>query len=483
MSAFTVKKTITSEEKPPVKAQELAVSGSPTKVVDAGMRTALLKDTTKRVQSTVTKENLELLYRIDGLTFRIVQKYKEKILGYGYVLKDGTAESRKLCDAFCKNIGLSEIMDQVINDIFVTGNGNAWTELGYSKDGLSIVKLKTINPKSGMDYIRNADGDIEYDNTITPVGYQMTGSFGYPEMKWYKSHIEAENKTVWTADADEDGRDRIAHWTLITNGETCEGISPLEPVYKACMIRMNLEDTVGNAAFRSMSLAAYVGSENEDPMTVTDEQLDGVKNKLQSIDQDTVWAFRRNVELKDFPIPDIRNYERLLYYLADLQSSGAGIPLSLILEPADASSRGEMTDKKSELMDSVKNFQSILSLQIRENLFKRLLRTKNKPEESAPFIRFNITEPTMALSTARRLSTYARYGLLTPSIDVEQWIREQENLPPVSEENKKEINKIKESKMRPPTKQVVPTTNQEKKTVNKKGPREDPTAEDEEDNN
>lgn len=472
MSAFKVKKTLLQpvNNPPPKKEQTLAVSGGPNRQVGADMRTSLLKDSNKRITSTVTKENLELLYRIDGLTFRIVQKYKEKMLGKGYMIKEGTEEARKLCTKFCESVYLIRVLDQIINDIFVTGNGNAWTELGYSKDGTNILKLRTVNPKSGIDYIRSPEADILYDKNIDPIGYEMAGQYGYPTMKWTEHSISAGQEIIWrpTSETD-DGRDRIAHWTLINNGENGDGISPLEPTYKACMIRMNLEDTIGNAAFRSLGLAAYVGSATEDPMTISDEQLDDVKNKLQSVDQDTVWAFRRNVQLSAFPIPDIQNYERLLYYMADLHASCAGIPIGLILEPASSATKGDIEVKESEFMDSVVDFQDILAVQVRENIFKRILKANGKPEDSAPYIKFNVKETSMALSTARRLSTYARYNLLTPSTDLEAWIREQESLPMITSENEDEIKKIKADKMKPPVKTALPTANMQK-TVNKKSP-------------
>ena len=416
--------------------QELAVpisSRTRRDEVGPGIRSLALKDASKRIDPTVSKSQLELLKRIDGLTFRIVQKFIENIIGESYVIKGGSDRGRTLCEAFCKKIDIRFLTSLIVDDIFATGAGNAWTELGYTPNGKDIATVTIINPKSGMDFIRNQDKDIVYDNTLRPTGFQLGGNLGYPKMEWREADIKVDNKVVWTPKPGEDGRDRIAHWKFIGSGDEL-GISPLEPTYKAAVIRLNLEDTVGNAAFRSLAVAALVGTEGENPMNVTDEQLNSVRDKLRDLDQDTVWAFRYNVKLVDLPVPDISKYSELMYYFADMEAAGAGVGLALILAPMERGYRGDIADKREDFMDSVKHFQEILSYQIRENLFKRLLKARGQRPDNAPNIIFITKDAGIALSKSRRISTYARYELLTPDPDLEAWIREQEGIPPLPDD-------------------------------------------------
>jgi len=172
-----------------------------------------------------------------------------------------------------------------------------------------------------------------------------------------------------------------------------------------------------------------VGTECENPINVTDEQLNKVRDKLRDLDQDTVWAFRYNVKLVDLPVPDISEYSGLMYYFADMEAAGAGVGLALILAPMERGYRGDIADKREDFMDSVKHFQEILSHQIRENLFKRLLKAKGQRSDNAPEIVFITKDSGIALSKSRRLSTYARYDLLTPDPTLEAWLRQQEGLP------------------------------------------------------
>ena len=397
--------------------------------VGVNIRSLQLSDESKRKEAQVSKEQLETLYRIDGLTFRIVQKYIEKMVGAGYVLKEGSERGRGLCEKFCKAIDIEYHASEIIRDIFITGAGTAWTELGYTEAGTNIVTMKMINPKSGIDFLRDKDGDILYDDHLKPLGYKLGGNLGYPKMVWKEDSIVVHEEAVWAPKKPgDDGRDRIAYWKLVGTG-TEEGMSPLEPSYKASLVRMNLEDTVGNAAFRSLIVAALVGDEDQPAMSVTDAQLNSVRDKLRDLDQDTVWSFRRNVKLVDVPTPDVSNYEKLMYYFADLATSGSGIGLALILQPVDRGYRGDIEIKQEEFMESVSLFQDRLSFQVRENIFKRLLKARGQRPENAPIIHFRGKESGIALSTSRRLSTYARYKLITPDPVLEAFIRDQEGLP------------------------------------------------------
>jgi len=382
----------------------------------------------KRKGSTVQASQLETLFRIDSLTFRIVQKYIEKILGGSYVIKGENKIIQNLCIDFCKDIDLLNLLSGIIFDIFVTGNGTAWIELGYTEDGSDIKKITLINPKSGIDLIRDEQGNILYDKDLKPVGYCIK-AIGYPKIEWRKDKIIQDGEVVWKANSPkDDGRDRIAYFRFINTGDEL-GMSPLEPSYKAALIRLNLEDTVGNVAFRSSGLIGVVGSENEDPRNITDQQLDTLKNELVNADQFSVWAVRNNVDIKSFPTPNITNFERLMYYFADLQSSGSGVGISLILQPLERGYRGDIEIAREEFFDTVKLFQESLSYQIREYIFKRLLKCKGYDPNKAPIIIFKGREAGIALSTARRLSAYARYNLIKPTPELEKWIRIQEGLP------------------------------------------------------
>lgn len=423
-----MKRIRVTKEEPKKEFVQLATSASPSGTVDK--RSIAIESKDKRREAVVTKDQLEALFRLDGLTFRIVRKYVEKMVGNGYLIQGGSNEGRQLCQEFADDVDLKSVLSVVIQDIFVTGNGTGWLELGYTKDGTDIVAVRLINPKSDIGFRKDADKNVIYDNTLRPEAINLGGKLGFPVMSWEENAIVKGNQVVWTPSNDnEDGRDRIAYFKLIDVGEDEEGLSPLEPVYKAALIRLNLEDTVGNAAFRGSAVAAYVGLEGGNPLEITDEMLNDVKDKLLQVDQDTVWAFRRDVALENFPQPEIDKFERLMYYFADMQSSGSGIGISLILQPLDRGFRGDVSVAKEEFLDSVTLYQDLLAKQVRDQLFKRLMKAKGKDPRKAPYIKFKSKDSGIALSQSRRLSTYARYKLLTPDTDLETWIRDNEGLP------------------------------------------------------
>ncbi len=422
----TIRKTI---KEPPIREEHILVSGRPTSNVSI-LRSQSIFDPDKRKETEVSKSQLEALYHRDPLTFRIVQKYIEEIIGSRFIIDGGGDAEREAVLALLNRVDIMYLGSEIVRDIFVTGAGNAWCELGYNKAGNNIITIRLINPKSGIDFIRDEKDDIKYEDDLKPTGYKL-GHLGFPDIEWKKNEISIRGEITWRATGNQDGRDRIAHFKLVGIGEYELGLSPIAPGYKIALIRLNIEDVVGNAAFRSGSVVAKVGVEGEDPMTVTEEHLDQVKGELEDIDQDTIWAFRRNVDLGGFPVLDIKGMENVLYYFADLQCGGTGIKLPIILQPLQRGFRGDIEVALEEFKDgAVPIFRHTLEYQIREKIFKRLCAAKRGLDPNkAPSIRFIPRQGRIALAASRRIASYARRGLIRYDPVLEKFIRDTEGLP------------------------------------------------------
>jgi len=287
-------------------SKQSPISSSKTRLIGSGKTSELESKKSffsileERIQTTVDKASLEKLYHIDGYTFRLVQDHVDWIVGPGYYLEGDTED--KVFLEWCNRMHLTRILKEIIKDIFVTGAGNAWVELGYSEDGKDILGLRMINPKTDMDYIRDASTkNVLLDDTGRPIGFvQNQGLYG--KVEWRKDRIVVNDKIVWTPKWNgDDGRDRIAHFTLFRLGESYLGMTPLESAYKQAIIRLNIEENVGESAFRSGGILATVGTPDKPPESIPDKWVDDVVKELENVTHKTIFGFKPNVRIDRFP--------------------------------------------------------------------------------------------------------------------------------------------------------------------------------------
>lgn len=379
----------------------------------------------ERRQSTVSKEQLETLYHVDGLCYRIVNKYTDSMIGPGYYF-EGKSRSVKLVEEWSDQVRLKRILEEIVKDIYVTGSGNAWCELGYTKNDRDIVKLRIINPKTEIDYIRDKDGNVMLDEHNEPVGFKQERNVYGSEVIWKRDNITVAGKTTWTRKKkNEDGRDRIAHFKLYGLGESYLGHSPLETVFKDCVIRLNLTDNVGEMGYRGGAIVGYVGEEGQPASAIPDKTIDKLANDLKNATHEDVFVFKRNVKLDNFPIPDLKGREELIYYFVDVMCSSLGVPLVLLMEPKTAY-KGEVEFKAIEFEKTVMNLQEKLAEQIEDKILTRLFKARGLSLENMPKMKFRNFQPAMRLSKSRRIGKYVKDGVLHWDINMENQIRHEE---------------------------------------------------------
>jgi len=376
----------------------------------------------ERVTRTVPLDKLERLYRIDWLVFRIVNKYIEKIVTN--IILEGEEQIVKELKEWMEEVGLKFIIEENVRDIFL--GGNAWTELGYTRDGLDIVKLQIVNPKT-IDYIRDDRGIVEVDKTGEFVGYKRLGEFIYEEIEYRKENIKVGGKIVWKRTREEeDGRDRIAHLKLWGLGESYLGLTPLEPCYLNSIIRLNISKSTGEGAFRSGGIIAYVGTENR---PATNEQIDQLAEDLRNIETETIFVFKHNVKIERFPSPDLKDREALLYYYANTTTGGMGIPFSLILEPGTRGYRGDMELKLLDFETTIRSLQERLAYQIREKYFRRLMKARNLDLTKVPRVVFKTYMPTVQRDRFRNIAALFRRGVVKYDPKIAKRVLEELDLP------------------------------------------------------
>jgi len=386
---------------------------------------AVGKDT--REKQKVTGESLETLYRIDGLTFREVNDYIDFVIGEGFYF-EGDEELCKEAEEWAEDVKLKRILESVLRDIFVGGAGNAFVELGYSKNGNDILALRILDP-SKTDYIRDPlTKDVKLDENFEPVGFQHkdTGSL----TEWRKDTITRDGKTIWKSrNKNEDGRDRIAHFKLFSIGGAFLGITPLESVYKQALIRLNLEETVGEGAFRSGSLIAYVGSEQMP--RPSPELIDRIVDDLQNVSIESVFGFPIDVKIERMPSPDITGTEGLILYFASIQSLGMGIPPSRHFLPGSRVAARATESSDLDFERRIVALQDRLAEQVREKLLYRLFkaRRKIKSYKEVPRIVLRSKSHATLETTINLVSRLGRRDMIRRDPELELKIRRELGLP------------------------------------------------------
>jgi len=415
------------------KVQELS-----TRVVKSGEYVSLEEDekadyfsqAVERVTKTVKLSDLKKLYLIDPLTFRHVEKYVNKIVGQGFYW-EGDPDYVRIVEEWCnrRRVQLKSILKYVIRDIFIGGGGNAWVELGYNRSGTDIVGLRMMNP-TNIDYIRDSrDQNVILDENGDPVGFIQERGVTGERREWRKDYIKIGDQVVWRATRGQDGRDRIAHFYFWKFGDSYLGITPVQTSFKPAIIRLNLEENVGEGGYRSGSLIAYVGT--DDNPNPPDALVDSVVEELEKANFKTVFGFKKSVKLDRMPSPDLTGREDLIYLFADLQSTAIGRPLILDMQSTTRRGyAGEAEMKNLEFQLDVEVLQDELARQVEEKLIYRLFKARGLPLDKIPKLRFRSALPSIQRERLRRLSMLARYGLLTredPELEVR--LRQELDLP------------------------------------------------------
>jgi len=420
------------------------------KIVPVQDRAKMFAALEERVVSTVSKDQLETLYHVDALTFRDVNDYVDKVVGAGIYL-EGEENLVKLCNEWLDNIKYKRLLEEGVKDIFVSGGGNGFYEMGYNEAGDNIPSVRILNPKN-MDYIRNKEKDksVELDDNGYPVGFiRSKDSYSRTKTEWTKDNIKVGDKVVWTSSDDQDGRDRIAHFKLFGLGESYLGHSPVETIYKTAIIRLNLEDNCGESAYRSAGIVATVGRENQpDPKP---EVIDGVVSDLQNVNAQSVFGFPVGVRIDKFPSPDLSDRANLLMYFAGIQSMGMGIPMTRHLLPGSrVTMRG--TDNLSLDLDyeeRILNIQDRLAEQVREKFLYRMLKARGLVSEysEVPKVYFGSSTPLLTREQINLISRAGRMGMLRRDPEVELFLRKKIGLPTTYIERELEQWKRDETKI------------------------------------
>lgn len=373
----------------------------------AGMGRRRSKADEERIpRSDVLMGRAETLYRIDPLVFGGVNKIT-RLVAPPSAYFEGQEPGLTKMETFVKDLQLKLLLPDLVKDAVIYGYGCA--EILKDDKG-NITGLAQIDPKS-FDYQRNGN-KIERNPDTSITGYVQD--------------VPGEDGKLFTPND-------VVLIKFYSLGEESLGISPVESVFKAAWIRLNLEEALGEAIFRHGHPLYYykIGTlEWEKEFgALTPEKLKEWRKYLKKLDTATElvipwWITADAISAKS----EVGEIASLLEYFSAIVLTGFEIPKIYGVAPKEIQAAADMEGVDFE--KTITTMQELLSLQLEEQLFKQF-RTKHAADfdKGIPILRFTEYNQTQKLLKSRRLGHYARNTLLTRDDDVENAVRLSEGLP------------------------------------------------------
>jgi len=362
-----------------------------------------------QIRRRVPKEHLDLYYKLDPQIFSIVNRFVIDIGADRWILSGGSDEAREYLTKQLKVVKFKQFLDNALRIIFKYGI--VFFELIPNKLKQDIVMLRIIEPTKIEFQKDPATGKVKVDKYGRPVAVDFSR--------------DGREKQVVKLDG------RIRYIGLIRDDNLVDYISPIEIVAKASWIKLNLEEALGEATYR-IGFPVYIARVGNEDHLPTAQALQKASKKLRSLPNVRHIVVPFYIDIETVKAPDLTKVADLLEYFNKQIFVGMMCPEELL------SMRGRRVGALESIVTewerTITYYQSLLSEQIESEILKPMLEIHGINPDDCPEFQFIPQVPVTKLSRARRLALYMRHGILTYDINLENRVREEELLPPKSEE-------------------------------------------------
>ena len=363
------------------------------------MRRGKTKGAERIEPSETLMRRSELLYRLEPLIFSGVNKLTRRITGSKIYFTGGTDEENKKAQTFLENSKALALLPHLVKDAFIYGFGVA-EMTGKGKE----ITLCQIDPKE-FDYQREGS-EIALDKRGDVIGFV-----------WKRKSEEVKLSPS-----------EVLIIRFFALGEYCIGVSPVEAAFKSAWIKLNLEEALGEAIFRhGFPLIKFtIGTKEEGPWhEITPEKIKAAKKiitDLQSASELVLpWWMEAQILGKRTDLGNINAFVELLgmEILAAFElPKGFGV---------ETKGLGGRAVEELDFEKSILAFQEELRRQLEEQLLWPYY-TASK-FTTKPKMTFTEYAPELQNIRLRRLSAYARHGLITRTDELENALRAAEGFP------------------------------------------------------
>jgi len=365
----------------------------------AVMRRGKVKGSERIEPSGVLMRRSELLYRLEPLIFSGVNKLTRRITGSKIYFMGGSDDDNEKAIQFLEDSGCLGLLPHLVKDAMIYGFGAAEINRAAGK-----ITLTQIDPKE-LDYQREGS-DIKLDAKGEIAGFVW-------KRKSEEQNLRPEDVLL------------VRFYAL---GEYCLGISPIEAAFKSAWIKLNLEESLGEAIYRHgfPLLKFKVGTATEGPFhEITPEKIKAAKKIIKDLESATElvlpWWMDAEILAKR---GDLGNVALFLEILAMEILAAFEIPKGFGVETKGLGGRAV---EELDFEKTILAFQEELRRQIEEQLMKPYYKTAKFATQ--PKMTFTEYAPELQNIKLRRLSAYARHGLITRTDELENALRMQEGFP------------------------------------------------------
>ncbi len=395
----------------------------------------------------VDPQDLEEYYYFEPIAFAGVNFYAHHVTGENFKIQGDNKQYVRDVENFLDNVSFKTKLNAIMRDLGIFGN--AFMEIVWQKNKAKVRDLVQLDPKN-VEFLkvgRAGNEEIAVDETGEPIGYIQTRSNGKVNKERYKEIASKFNNINEKDLKKERGvpfhRDEIVHFRLQNLSSSLMGVGLIEPVYPTITIKLNAEEAL-EEGMKRQSMPDIVGKagsfdENE-PVSASDTNK--LKSSLEAMRQQDfgVVAVPEYYDIETLE-SDIGGQEEYFRMLQDLIIVGMGLPPGLLSRGADVgSSIAEIQHALTERVMS--SFQKSLTRDCREQIFTVVLDEEDVSE--VPDMVWKELNPLTRGKKIRRIGELARAGLITRDRELEDHLRELEDLPSLpeeSEEDKKEREK------------------------------------------
>ena len=358
------------------------------------------------VKVRVPLSKLELDYVVDPVCFAGVNVIASLTGSEGYTL-DGKESDKKKVDVFLNNMKFEDMIHTYAMHLCIYGR--TYNEILELTDSDGIGNLSIIDPKSmgyKMKHGKNGEEVIDLDENGNPVGYVQTNGTGMNE------------GTAFTPD-------EILKMDLRRIADSLDGIGILEPIHRMTVIKMNIEEALGEALYKiGFPLFVQVCGDAEHEPSLND--IATVAAGMKNINHKTDIAIPYYRDLKVLA-PDVSAIRMDLNYYIEQQIAALGIPKALIMGTGEGTNRAtleEMTDAGARHINAI---HRVIANAFNNQIFKRMLEAGQI--SSVVTIKFNPIKVSEGFEKINTIIGAVAGGVMTPDAELEDYIREYLELP------------------------------------------------------
>lgn len=374
----------------------------------------------------VPKAELEACYLLEAVVFNGINKTTQIIMAPGYTL-EGDTRSTKFFENFFKEIGTrgGELeWHELLETIFrhQTIFGEAWIELIPAKRNPDkIVDLQYLDPKQ-MDYAKDANGHIVIDQNGNPVGYVQT----YPYAYTLEGGDKAPEKVSLQSNQIFFNPKRIAHFKLYNTGDGYYPIGLIEPAYKSIRRKIHLEEAHANS-FKKNGFPRIDISIGDEEHIATEQQIKGAIESVKDLDNLGIFGHPNWVKIALLESKAFENLQDHLNYYNYQIVTATGLPMAFVTGAGDTTARSTLNRQEAITKMTLKDIINKDVAMIEKLIIIPVAESNSVNPVKIKWGPVSVEEMD---GKSRRLSGYAKNGLLTPDDGIEKTIRQLEDLPP-----------------------------------------------------